>query len=312
MKPPTVRHGRSILILLIAVAAAGVPAPARAQKKPNLDANVIAYLDFEKLLERNQSLIVAAVDDYNNREHRRSISALQALLSGESIYQPKKPLRAWAEQWLAINYAVLADSLAKAREHARRSLDEDVEIWREYPYRKMPQDLRDIYQEEWQALQQAFDRKHKGFRLGLGTISRMDFSYRFNLLEIMVGVGAPLAVDPEEEKIRLRPQLLFYSRLQRLRRSIERLSAGYYVEVSGLEENWREDGFKLQSVVSVGSVIAYPYNGGVEFGGSFEVARVFLFRDEPGELPFVQRIKSTELKFFGTYANFEIYLRKWF
>lgn len=310
MKPPTVRHGRASLIVLFAVWAAG--APGHAQKNPNLDANVIEYLDFEKLLERNQSLIVAAVDDYNNREHRRSIAALKTLLAGENLYKPKKPLRAWAEQWLAINFAVLPDSLTKAREHARRSLDEDVEIWREHPYRKMPQDLRDIYQEEWQALQQAFDHKHKGFRLGLGTISRMDFSYRFNLLEIMVGVGAPLAVEPDIEKIRLKPQLLFYSRLQRLRRSIERLSAGYYLEISGLEENWRDGNFKLQSVVSVGSVIAYPYKRGLEFGGSFEVARVLLFRDNPGELPFVQQIKSNELKFVGTYANFEIYLRKWF
>lgn len=283
-----------------------------AQVEKKLDKNVHQYLSFDKLSEPVQARIGAAIDHYDNGEYARAITVLHTILAGAGPDKPGSALRAWACQWLALNYFAMKDSSAAVEKYVQHSLDADIEIWREFAEpNRMPRGLYELYRAHWEGLQQTFDKKHKAFRVGLGTISRVDFSYRARFLEIITGFGAPIVVNIENEKIALK-QLLIYVRLQRLRRVIERLSPGFYFEFEMLEEDVSRNNIgKLHfgEVISSGIVMAYPHKSGVEIGGSFELARLFF--KEKSDLSFnqTQPIGSTS---FLTYGNFEIYLRKWF
>ncbi|MDL1877536.1 hypothetical protein FBQ85_20590 [Cytophagia bacterium CHB2] len=295
-------------VLAGAVLAGADEAIAQAEKK--LDKNVRQYLSFDNLSEPVQARIGAAIDHYDNGEYVRAIAVLQTILAGTGKDKPKSALRAWTCQWLALNYFALKDSSAAVQKYVERSLDADVEIWREYAEpTRMSRDLHELYRAHWDGLQQAFDKKHKAIRLGLGSISRLDFSYRFRFFEIMAGVGAPIVVDNENIAFK---QLLIYTRFQRLRRAIERLSPGFYFEFALLEEDLSRDNIKtlhFGEVISAGIVMAYPHKTGMEIGGSFELARLFFKQDNNLSFNQTKRIGNTA---FLSYGNFEIYLRKWF
>jgi hypothetical protein len=298
--------------------------PINAQPENRLRKNVREYLSFEKLPEHNRSLIRSAITNYYEGEYKKSISALMNLLTNAGLHKPKRSLRAWSNQWLALNYFALEDSVMTIRKHVKLSLEEDVEIWREYSDSRMPQDLREIYQEYWDELQQKFNRKRHSWRFGLGTISRIDYSYRSEILEVLGGIGAPIVADLNNQKIKFK-QLLLYTRLQRVRKSIERLFAGYYFEFSFLEEdlndNMLKEPQKLQfiPVVSAGAVLGYTYKSGWELGASFEVARLLFKKsdaDKGGENSRSDGLDFSQTTKIGgwplSYGNFEFYLRKWF
>ncbi len=323
MNPGSVRslwHNRPFRILLVGlIAASGSPASAQIELK--LDKNVRRYLSFEKLHEKTQSAILSAINNYDNGDHQQSINALMNLSTDVGSYKPRRSLRAWSNQWLALNAFALQDSIETVRKYVKFSLNEDVEIWREYAeVKRMPYDLRDLYQEAWDELQENFNKKRKSWRIGVGTISRMDLSYRYGYYEVLIGVGAPIVVDISgKENVFKFKQLLLYTRIQRVRKSIERLSAGYYFEFSLLEEDLSEDNLSkllFRKAISAGPVLCYAHKSGLEIGGSFEVVRLLFKSDNPKEpesddLAFSQTIKIDK-KLFLSYANFEVYIRKWF
>lgn len=295
-------------VLAGAILAGGEMAHAQTEKK--LDKNVRQYLSFDKLSGPVQARIGAAIDYYDNGEYARAATVLHTILAGARPDKPGSALRAWVCQWLALNYFAMKDSSAAVDKYVQHSLDADVEIWREYAEpTRMPRDLQERFRAHWERLQQEFDKKHKALRLGLGSISRLDFSYRSRFLEIMAGIGAPIVVDNENVALK---QLLIYTRFQRLRRAIERLSPGFYFEFALLEEDLSRDNISMLhfgEVISSGIVMAYPHKSGVEIGGSFELARIFFKSDN--NLSFNQTKRVGEVAFL-TYGNFEIYLRKWF
>lgn len=293
---------------VVLIISGGASASAQPQKRPNLDKKVIQYLAFEKLPTPTQSLIVSAIDSFDNRKNRQSIDTLMTLLAGEGIYKPQRSLRAWSHQWLALNYFSVLDSAARAEEYVKLSIKDDVEIWREYADSRMQPGLREIYQEYWDELQQNFDKKRHSWRLAVGTISRLDYSYRSRFLEVLAGFGAPVVVDLQDQKFRIK-QVLLYTRIQRMRRSIERITAGFYFEPSFLaEKDTTNNKLRITGAVGVGVVIAYPYKSGWEIGGSVEGARLLF--EKSVELTFSQtkEIGNSTL----SYGNFEFYVRKWF
>lgn len=305
------------------IAMSGAPAIAQLEKK--LDKNVRQYLSIDKLPERVLPLIIAAIDYYDNGEYRQSIAALNSVLTGDGKNKPTRSLRAWANQWLALNHSALKDSIATVKKYVKLSTDADVEIWREYAeFARMPRDLREIYQVQWDSLLADFNKQRHSWRFGLGTISRLDYSYRTEILEVLGGIGAPIVADLNNQKIEFK-QLLLYMRLQRVRKSIERIFAGYYFEFSFLEENLNNNKLKepqnLQFIpaVSAGSVLGYTFKSGWEIGASFEVVRL-LFKnsnsDKSSENSQSDRLDFSQTTKIGdwplSYGSFELYLRKWF
>jgi hypothetical protein len=299
------------LLLVGLIMAGGSQAGAQPEKKPNLDKHVIEYLSFEKLLAPALSLIVSAIAHYDAGEYLQSIQNLSTILAGTGIYKPRRSLRAWSNQWLALNYFAL-DSVVTAKKYVKLSIEkEDVEIWREYAeFKRMPYDLRDIYQACWDSLQWGFDKKRKSIRLGIGTTSRIDFGLRYRFFEILAGIGIPIVVV--EDSVAQLNQLLLYVRIQRMRKNIERLTAGLYFEFSLLEEDLKRDNPNFEGAISAGAVLAYPYKTGWEIGGSFELARLLFREKESGELPFSQTLRNSDFSLSLAYANFEIHIRKWF
>jgi hypothetical protein len=285
-------------------------APANAQLEKKLDKNVRQYLSIDKLPERVQPLIISAVDYYDDGEYPQSIAALNSILVGNGKDKPKRSLRAWANQWLALNHSALKDSITTVKKYVKLSIDADVEIWREYAeFTRMPQDLREIYQAYWDSLLAGFNRKRHSWRLGLGTISRIDYSYRTEILEILGGLGAPIVADLEggvEFK-----QLLVYVRIQRMRKNIERLSGGFYFEFSVLDEDLGNDKVQFEPAISAGYVLGYTYKSGLEIGGSFEFARLLFADSTSSKLNFNQTAQIGNFSRLS-YGNFEFYVRKWF
>ncbi|MGH7452833.1 MAG: hypothetical protein ACRENG_15905, partial [bacterium] len=138
-------------------------------------------------------------------------------------------------------------------------------------------------------------------------ISRIDYSYRTEILEVLGGIGAPIVADLNNQEIKFK-QLLLYTRLQRVRKSIERIFAGYYFEFSFLEEDLNDKKLDFIPAVSAGSVLGYAYKSGLEFGASFEVARLIFKKSDELTFSQIKKIGNSTL----SYGNFEIYLRKWF
>jgi hypothetical protein len=305
--PPVQRFRRRRLLcaLLVGLITAG-GSQASAQLAKRLDKKVRQYLSIDQLPERTRSLILSAIEHYGNGEHQQSLKALETILTDKGLYEPRRALRAWSNQWLALNYFALDSSVAATKKYVKLSIEQDVEIWREYAYSGMPQDLREIYQEHWDELQENFNNKRHSWRLAVGTISRVDYSYRSRFLEILAGIGAPVVVESQEFKIK---QVLLYTRLLRMRRSIERITAGLYIEPSFLAgKDTTDNKSQFTGAISAGVVVAYPNKSGWEFGGSIEAVRLLF--EKSVELTFSQtkEVGNSTL----SYGNFEIYVRKWF
>ncbi len=305
------------------IMAGGAPVSAQLEKK--LDKNVRQYLSVNEQPEFVLSLITSVVDHYDNGEYPQAITALNSILAGDGREKPNGSLRAWTYQWLALNHSAAKDSITVVKKYVQLSLDADVEIWREYAeFARMPRDLREIYQECWNSLQEQFNKKRHSWRLGLGTISRLDYGYRTETLEVLGGLGAPIVADLASKKIKFN-QLLLYARLQRVRRSIERIFGGYYVEFSFLEENLNDNKLnapqklKFTPSLSAGAALGYANKSSWELGASFEVARLLFKKSDSdkkgdnsqsGGIDFSQTTKINDWPLL--YGNFEFYVRKWF
>ncbi len=297
----------AVRALLVGMVAGVSSANAQSEPKPNLGGNVIEYLSYDKLAENRKALVISAINSYDVGEYHRSIEALTHLLRGEGLKKPPRPLRAWSNQWLAMNYSAL-ENVAEAQRHAKLSLEEDVEIWREYSEPRMDLALRELYLESWDRLRHSFEEKRNGLRLGLGTIPRVDYSYRSRLFEVLAGLGyIPLDVDIQGQKFTFK-KVLLYARIQRMRNNLERLNPGLYFEPAIFLVNDNTDKkLEIGGALSFGAVMAYTYKSGWEFGGSFQIAQLLL-GENAQQLPSNLSIESENLRL----TIFELYLRKWF
>jgi hypothetical protein len=301
--------GRRFFLYLVLVTCCFSTAPAQQKSRPNLPEKVLEYIDFESLPEQTGGEVFAVVNNTDNARYERAIEALNGILSEDSLYQPGRSLLAWCYQWLAFNYSAL-DSTALAEKDVALSLEKDLEIWREYADFRLGSYLRRVYQQQWDAIFQRHAQKRKSIRLGLGTISRADFGYNYGVVDVTFGIGTPVAVVLQDEfRIDFFEQVLLYTRIQRMRKDLERLTPGIYVEFALLEENIRNGKLNFKPVVSAGPVLGYTYKSGWEIGADFEIIRLLLSetKDEP---KFSQT--AFEETFSLSFSNFEIYIRKWF
>ena len=155
-------------------------------------------------------------------------------------------------------------------------------------------------------------------RVALGTILRADFSQRYGSYDFVFGLGSPVFFvrggDVFNSQFSSFKQILLYTRGQWMRKNLERLTPGFYIEFSLLEEDLRirdftEGAMKFRKVLSGGPIFSYAWKSGLEMGGSTEIARL-LFGKEKADLAFSQT--AFRETFTLTYSNFEVYFRKWF
>jgi hypothetical protein len=292
-------------------------AQAQEKNRPNLHEKIIRYLAFEQLPSQIQADVISAINDYDNGLEIASIATLKKILTGRPFYRPGRSLRAWSYQWLAMNYFAKykQDSLSVTEKYVDSSLANDLEIWREFADVRIEEGLRRIYQDHWDGIFQRHEQRRKSLRFGFGTISRADYSYRYGVIDFVVGIGTPVVVVVQDEfKLEFFNQFLFYLRIQRMRKNLERLTPGIFVEFALLEEEFDaveipEGKLKFDPVLSAGPILSYTYKSGWEIGAEFEIIRLNL-SETKGNLRFSQT--AFKENFTLSFSNFALYLRKWF
>lgn len=258
-----------------------------------------------------KALVDSALKYYNQMpDPPKSIAALQKIDALHSIYEYPRIFRAWIYQWLAFNYDLLkqADSV---KTYVRLSTKTNMEIWHDYKYFRVPETVQDAFQEHWTALQERFAKQHNNFRMGFGPIIRADFTTRYG---ITAGLGTAVKTRAVNDSTQLFQNLLLYGRRQWMRKNIERLTAGLYGEFSLLfpleKRTWKTLGkVSPLKAISFGPVLGYANQSSWELGGTIEAIRLDIGRNK------TRISQTTTLKTnlaFLSYANFEVYFRKWF
>jgi len=261
----------------------------------------------EKAPPQVKALIQSAIETFDANQPARSIQTLRKILETTESETMDGLCQAWVYQWLALSYDDL-DSLETARKYVIRSLEQDPEIWRVYADSRIKPGLRKTYQDCWNEIETQFLKKRKSWRVAVGPIARAEFSNRFG---IATGIGTSV-IRIEEltdakffQDLKLFQDLLFYVRAQRMRKNIERLTAGFYGEFSlSLKESE-----KPVKILSFGPILSYAYQSGWELGSTFEIVRFVI---GGGKTRISQTISTEDKKLAYSYANFELYIRKWF
>ncbi len=266
---------------------------------------------FETLPAAIKLSVDAAIEYYNKYEAQNSIRALDAIRRQMTETTPYKSLFcAWLHQWRAFNYDLLKNR-DSVKTYVKHSIRANTEIWRDYEYFRVPQGVREIYQESWNETQEEFAKKRRSWRVALGPVFRVDFSNHYG---IIAGLGTAVKTQAINDNTQLFENLLLYMRRQWMRKNIERLSAGLYGEFSFLipleKRNWKTlNKISPIKAISFGPVLGYTYQSGWELGGTVEAVRLDIGRDKT-------RISQTatlkDKLAFLSYANFELYIRKWF
>ncbi|GEM_PF-3467860 len=279
-----------ILIFFIIVFAVG-----SAQSQNNLP------IPCEKAPPQVKALIQSAIETFDANQPARSIQTLRKILETTAPGTMDGLCKAWVYQWLALSYDDL-DSLETARKYVIRSLEQDPEIWRVHADSRLKPGLRKTFQDCWNEIETQFLEKRKSWRVAIGPITRAEFSNRFG---IAAGIGTSVVRIEELNDAKLFEDLLLYVRAQRMRKNIERLTAGFYGEFS-LSLKGSE---KPVKILSSGPILSYAYQSGWELGSTFEIARLVI---GGGKTRISQTISTKDKKLAFSYANFELYIRKWF
>jgi hypothetical protein len=261
--------------------------------------------DIEKL-PSVKALFDSTTFYYNRFNFSKSTEFLHKILAEEKagMYRLGDLCRAAIYQHLARCHDDDA-TLEIAQNYVMQSLKEDPEIWREYAHPLLSERLQRIYRKCWNQIQIDFMKKRRSWRIALGPITRADLSNRFG---IATGIGTSVVRIEELTNAKLFEDLLLYIRLQHMRKNIERLTAGFYGEFS-LSLKKAET---PAQILSFGPILGYARPSGWEIGSTFEIARFVI----GGGTTRISQTISTNLtdnkKLAFSYANFELYLRKWF
>ncbi len=253
-----------------------------------------------------KALIDSTTFYYNNFNFPRSAEFLHKVLAEEKegLYRLDGLCRAAIYQQLARCHDDSA-TLELAQNYVNQSLEEDPEIWREHAHPLLSERLQRMYRKRWNEMVTSLIKRRKSWRVAIGPIFRVDFSNRFG---VITGIGTTVVSIKNLDTLQIfRDQdLLVYLRLQRMRKTIERLTAGFYGEVSlSLRESE-----KPAKVLSFGPILSYAYQSGLEIGGTFEIARLVLGGGKARISQTISLGERNESAF--SYGNFELYLRKWF
>jgi len=278
-----------------------------AQSQPRLPSSVKALVD-------------SAVIHYNRRERPKSIRDLHAVLAAKETKQTSSLFRALLYQWLALNHFALSNldsaSYDSASYYVERSLKVEYDIWPDQLESELPEDIRMFYQNCVDAFLNRFKQKRQSWRIAIGTITRADYSYNYGLFDVVAGIGTTVVLFEEireilEKTVDYRTKffndLLLFVRLQRMRKNIERLTAGFYGEFS-LSVPFKNNEISVKAV-SFGPILSYASQSGWEIGGSCQVARLAIGQDQ---INFSQTIFNEERTRAFSLSNFELYIRKWF
>ncbi|MGH7495565.1 MAG: hypothetical protein ACREOO_24660 [bacterium] len=266
---------------------------------------------FRRLPQQVRIPATSAVKLAKDSRYQESIQTFETVLAMKEAQKANKMFRAWIHQWLAYSYSVL-DSVETARKHVGFSLKADIDIWPDNLDKSMHSDVWNLYRECYAEILERLLRKRQSFRLGVGTIMRAEYSYRFAPhFDIAAGVGLPVLVGVKPEtgvEFKRVEQTHFYFRLQRMRKHIKRLTGGFYLEYALVHEYSEEDDDPL-SVISAGPILSFCQPEGWEYGGIFSIAQLGI---AAGDKISFSSIAIKESKTVLQYANFEVYLRKWF
>jgi len=250
-----------------------------------------------------KALIDSTTFYYNKFNFSKSAEFLHKILAEEKagMYRLDDLCRAAVYQQLARCHDDSA-TLEIAQNYVIQSLREDPEIWREHAHPLLSERLQRIYRKCWNEMQIAFMKKRKSWRVALGPVTRVDFS---NRLGVMTGIGTSVVRIEDFDSLKVFQDLLLYVRVQRMRKTIERLTAGFYGEFSlSLKE-----AEKPAKILSFGPILGYARQSGWEIGSTFEIARFVI---GGGKTRISQTIATDNKKLAFSYANFELYIRKWF
>jgi hypothetical protein len=314
-------------VVLFSVFTVIVAAETVSAQQSELTGDIIEQGWFQRLPPPVRSLADSALEHYKNFAFQKSIPALETLLAMGEVKKSRRLFRAWIHQWLALNYFALhslerdslerAKILALAKNHVQYSLEADTDIWSDYDNIRLPQEVRLIYQNDWAKILDRFFQKRRSLRLGVGTITKVDYGHRYDFFNITLGVGTTVVLFEEirnllEENVDYRTKffndLLISIRVERMRKYIKRLTAGVYLEFAFLED-FKEEKIHPAKALSSGPLLSYAYKSGWEIGGSFEVLRLIMGR---GKTKFSQTAFGKDENFSLSYTNFELYIRRWF
>jgi hypothetical protein len=255
---------------------------------------------------------------YNRPERLKSIQDLHAILAAPETKKASDLFRALTYQWLAFNHVALenADSVTF---YVARSLKEYLDIWPGHLESQLPEEVQTIYQNSWREIVDRFNKKRKSYRFAAGAITRLDYSHRVaENWDAAAGIGTTVVLFEEirdlieknvDYKTELFNDLLVYVRVQRMRKHVESLTAGFYLEFA-LTEELKEPGITFSPVFSGGPILSYAYQSGWEIGGAFEIARLVFGREI--NTKFSQTVSNKNENVAFSYGNFELYVRKWF
>jgi hypothetical protein len=302
----------------VLVIALGLGSAAAQQSKylPHLSSRLIKEARFAELPAPISALVDSAIKHFDDdHEPQKSAQDLQKILAMKEFKKTRSLFRAWVYQWLALNYFALDSSLTLVEQNVNHSLKANVEISREYPdLKRLPVEVKDIYQTQWIVIEDEFRKKLRSVRVALGPISRLDFSYRMlENWDVVGGIGTPIKVEvvPEgdiaKSKFSAFDQLLLFTRIQWMRKTIERLSAGIYVGFNFVDS--LKSGEKTNKYFSGGPILGYTFKSGWEIGGSFEVAQLAFGSGAHSDLSITAIEKKSLLLSHGI---IELYIRKWF
>lgn len=296
--------GIGAIVLCLDFALAQEPSPAQSISKQEW---------FQLLPAQIRIPAEAAEKLAKDSRYQESIKAFKDVLAIKETQDARGMFRAWVHQWLAYNYSVL-DSAEAARKHVRLSLQADIDIWPDDLDKSLHSDVWVLYRECYAEIFNRFQQKHQSLRLAIGTIVRADYSYRFlPHLDLVAGIGVPVLVggSSEEEgfvEFKEVQQVHFYLRLQRMRKNIERLTGGFFLEYA-LVHDFTDANDDFINVISAGPLLSYSHKSGWEYGGVFTIAQLGIKAED--------KIKFSSYAFKKgdtvlNYSNFEIYVRKWF
>jgi len=299
---------RISLGVIVAVAAGNDLASAQQRPYQLLSNELIKYGRFQELPAPVLTLVDSAIKHYDNNAHQKSLRDLKKISGMDEARRATSLFRSWVYQWLALNYFAL-DSSESARFYIRRSLDEDIDIWPDYfDADRFSGQFLGLYHLGYTEIFNRFNKKRQSVRFApLGTIARADYSYRFGLVDLVIGGGATVVLA-EKQKLKLKhnDDLLVYWRVQRMRKNYKKLTGGFYGEFSLLLKKSE----KPAKAISVGPILSYTYRSDWEIGSTFEAVRLIIGGSADTNL------SQTAFNEKGTlalsYGNFEFYFRKWF
>jgi hypothetical protein len=294
-----------VLIVLVMVCHIGL---ALAQQETSISA-LIRRAELLAVPMPVRALADSATGLYNAHQFKESVEALKTLMAKLEGYEHKRLLRAWSYEWLAFNYKALGN-MDTVENYVRLSLREHKKIFPEYADSRMPEDVRTTYERILWEIHQALLKRQASWGASVGTLTKLEMGYRYRSNDFFLGIGSPVVqvVQEGENPLASFNSGLLFLRMERVRRKIDKSAAGFFLDFALLA---RKDE-PLAKIIGAGPLLSFFINrSGLEAGGRTEILRIEYSKGiKESKTRLGQSFSSGNAVI--TYANIEIYLRKWF